>query len=38
VTIGLPILAAALHNKAKALNIQPRKQKFDISESDIKFL
>ncbi len=38
VTIGLPILAAALHNKVKALNIQPRKQKFDISESDLKIL
>jgi hypothetical protein len=38
VTIGLPILATALHNKAKALNIQPRQQKFDISASDLKFL
>lgn len=38
VTIGLPILAAALHDKTKALNIQPRKQKFDISGSNIKFL
>ncbi len=38
VTIGLPVLAAALHDKAKALNIQSRKQRFDISGNDLKFL
>jgi len=38
VTIGLPILTSALHHKAIALKIQPRKQKFDISGIDIEFL
>jgi len=38
VTIGLPILAAALHDKTKALNIQPRKQRFDISGAELRFL
>jgi deoxyhypusine synthase len=38
VTIGLPILVAALHDKVKALKIQPRKQKSDISGCDIRFL
>ncbi len=38
VTIGLPILVAALHGKTKTMNIPRRKQKFDISEAEIKFL
>jgi len=38
VTIGLPILAAALHDRTKALNIQPRKQRFDVSGAELKFL
>ncbi|UCE05533.1 MAG: deoxyhypusine synthase family protein [bacterium] len=38
VTIGLPILAAALHDKTTALNIQPRKQRFDISGVELRFL
>ncbi len=38
VTIGLPILAAALDGKTKALNIPRRKQKFDVSGAEIKLL
>lgn len=38
VTIGLPILTAALHDKVKSLKIPPRKQRFDISGTELKFL
>ena len=38
VTNGLPILGAALHDKTKALNIQPRKQRFNIADVDLEFL
>jgi len=38
VTIGLPILTAALHDKTRTLNIQPRRQRFNIAGADIEFL
>jgi deoxyhypusine synthase len=38
VTIGLPILTAALHEKATALGIPSRRQRFNIAGTDLEFL